>query len=137
MRSDVDSGQYHVAVMTDDQGDATGLSVYEREGEAGKTFTLEEMRLGKVLMQARGRSVITLVGPELTQKEGGGFSLVYLKNGITGSVVNFVMQLRRLGDRWALYTAKNRGEYAFSHLFLHGNRKAFVGLIGISWIETN
>ena len=136
--SDVMPGIASFVVNTDAQGDMTSVSYFEGGNPTPVSFSLNELVQGKVLVEKSGHKVVTLrTEAGFNAKDGGRFRVIYLANGITGSLRYALVELIRAGSSWTVYEVNGgrRNDTPFSKMHIIGSR--FLGqLIGIKRIDT-
>jgi len=125
----------NLVLMLDNNSDITAFRLDEING--GKIVDTDTYRVSGptefVLFQEEGRDVINLVSDNFSGHQGGDVVLDYLYNGITKSRGSLDLDLSRNGDKWEL----SKDGRTVKSLHFVKNKKMFVGVIGIKYIQVN
>jgi len=123
---------FFVKVMSDAQGDATGMQV--EEGKDVDQYPLAQVRTKVVLYKESNFEVLSLAAPKFSAKNGGVITMRFLKNGIFKSYVDFPIVIERGGAQWQAYTVPAQGKHFIGKMFLRKNT-ILKQVVGIKAIE--
>lgn len=97
------------------------------------THVVEDLYKRTSIYQRKGRNIVDLVSSNLTSHQGGIFDVSYLYNGLTGSRMNFEMDLVRDGDEWNIAIDGKK----IQKIKFIINKKPIVGAIGVKAVRFN
>lgn len=137
--TDADSYTTQIFVFTDTANNLTGMSFTSDDPDnPGAKASFKEFVSGQIVVKHNkdhNKDVVWLsAGADLTPTDGGKIKMTYLTNGMTGNTSTYPIEIRRVGSKWVVYSAKKDGSRAFSHMFLKAN--TFLGkVIGVEEIQ--
>jgi hypothetical protein len=133
--SDALDGALDIKAILSDQRELLGLSYLSDQGKR-LSYNLEEIAQGADLLKDDTRSIVKVLGHQMSPGAGGALELIYLENGVTESYGSFNMFVARAGDNWEMRSPTSERSRKFTRMFLKG-RRFFGKLIGIAEVSVN
>jgi hypothetical protein len=131
--TDALKGHLDVKLLMNENNEILGASYVTFEGER-VDFSPDDLPKGVVIFRKSNRDVAKMVSHDFTPDKNAHMTLLYLTNGLTGSMAEYPMEIVRTRDSWQLERNDERGRRSFTTMFLKG-RFFFGKVIGIEGVE--
>ncbi len=129
------SGALDIKALVNANSELLGLRYLTQTGEV-LTFNMDQLSQGADLMKDGDRSVVKIIGHQLTAAAGGKLEMIYLDDGLSGSYSKFNMKIINSQNNWEMETVSSKGGRRFTKMYLQGNW-FFGKVIGISAVTVN
>ena len=133
--SDALKGSLEIKAVVNANSELLGLKYLTEKGEV-LNFNIEQLSQGAVLLKDSGKSVVRIVGHQLTSTSGGSLELIYLEDGLSDSYAKFNMRIVNSQGKWEMETLPSSGSKKFTKMYLKGNW-FFGKVIGIAEVSVN
>lgn len=133
--SDAMNGALDIKALVNSNSELLGLRYLTEKGDV-LTFNMDQLAQGADLMKDGNRSVVKIIGHQLTPATGGNLEMIYLADGLSGSYSKFNMKIMNSQNNWEMETISSKGGRKFTKMFLQGNW-FFGKVIGISAVTVN
>jgi hypothetical protein len=95
-----DGTLYDLYLETDQDVNAIGLKLYDRDLDEWTEYDVSDLRAGIAIKEEGKHKVLLLKSNDFEKDRGGHFKLNYLYNGITGSRKEMPMKFDFNGSKW-------------------------------------
>ncbi len=132
---DYDTGRFFL--INDDNGDVDSVrytnTAHSGRVNADQVYPWHQVLDGIILVERNGYEVLKLyLEPDFSPKTGGVIRINYLYNGATGVRYNKNLTLARNTESFFI----KDGEKEINRMYIYGNWKVVLGLVGIASIDT-